>query len=628
MQTNKAPGSNQKPSWIKRWQQRMSHPVVLFILAGTLLSLSCSKNEASRQQLELESSFKIAAQQTGTALQEKIDRFTLLLKAGRGLVLNYPNLSDMELNRHWHQMFNSYDMDYPEMGVVGLSYTRYLAPEERAAFVDRFNRYSERQLTIFPPPATDAPSFLVMHLTPAQVEKRMLGYDLYSDERRRRAAQQAMSSGKMSITLPLTLLPSDINSLDYLLLLPVQNNAAFLGWVTLGFSMSHLMEECLSKMSGPLRIQLIDPRLEQGVVSFDSHPDQGAPQGSLRYTTDLNLADEKIRLVITPLSSSLYASGGSLLHSNTLISGISLTLLVASLLLFFTQTQRRSGSNRSDLSPRAAEELYRRYRTLFTHSPEAIMVHMDGTVVLANDHAATLFGCSSPGQLLQRDINTLVHPDSLDFALERRAAMMRGESLEPAEMKLVRLDGSIFEAEVTSSMIQYRNEQAIQVVFRDITVAKQQRRLSSIAQAAFQYSHDAIMVTDSHGRIELVNRAFHKLTGYSPKTAIGRSVSILNSGRHDSAFFFRMWKALNDTGEWSGDIVNRKRHGELYIQETFVTAVKDANQQTRHYVCLMRDVTDKRNGFNYNQLNSLKKQLEKMYSDSRTPDICTGDGNA
>ena len=621
MQMNKAQDANYKLHRLKRWLRWITHPVALFILAGTALSLSFSRHEASQQQLELESSFKTTAQQTGLILQEKIDRFTLLLKAGRGLALNYSDLPDTELNRHWHQMFNSYDMRYSDLGIVGLSYTRYLAPEERTAFVDRFNRHSDRQLTIFPPPTMDAPSFVVMHLTPAQIEKRMLGYDLYSGELRRQAAMRAMTSGKISVTLPLTLLPSDINSLDYLLLLPVQNNAAFLGWVTLGFSMSYLIEECLSNMPSPLRIQLVDPRLDSEMVTYDSHPDLEVSKSLLSYTTDLNLAGEKIRLQITPLPSSLHTGGAGYYHGNTLISGISLTLLVASLLLFFIQITRNPNNPGSSLPGRSAEELYRRYRILFTHSPEAIVVHIDGIVELANDHAASLFGCSSPDQLLQRNINTLVHPDSLDFALERREAMTRGETLEPAEMKLMRLNGSIFEAEVTSSLIQYRSKQAVQVVFRDITAAKQQRHISSIAQAAFQYSHDAIMVTDSHGRIELVNKAFHKLTGYSPQAIKGRCVSILNSGQHDNTFFFRMWKALNDSGEWSGDIVNRKRQGELYIQETFVTAIKDREQHTRHYVCLMRDVTDKRNGFDYSQLSSIKNQLEKMYSDP-----CTGSG--
>jgi hypothetical protein len=77
-----------------------------------------------------------------------------------------------------------------------------------------------------------------------------------------------------------------------------------------------------------------------------------------------------------------------------------------------------------------------------------------------------------------------------------------------------------------------------------------------------------------------------------------------------------MWKTLIETGYWSGDIVNRNRDGLLYIQETRVTAVKDELQQTRHYVCLMRDVTEQRRGLDQAQLDMLKQQLFET-SDSR-----------
>lgn len=434
---NKAPDSKQRFLRLKRRLRWSCHPLVLLMLAGIALSLNLARHEATMQQLELENSFRTTAQQTGLVLQEKIDRFTLLLKAARGLVLNYSDMPDAELNRHWHQMFNSYDMRYSEMGIVGLSYTRYLAPEERRAFVERFNRHSSRQLTIFPPPDADAPSFVVMHLTPAQAEKRMLGYDIYSGERRRQAALQAMTSGRMSISLPVTLLPSDINSLDYLLLLPVQNDAAFLGWVTLGFSMSYLMEECLGKMPSPIRIQLLDPRLDQERISYDSHPELAPPSGDMYYSTDLTLAGERIQLRFTPLPSSPYARGTHFLHIGTMLSGIALTLLIASLVLFFLQVKREREGSRSSLPGRVAEELYRRYRLLFTHSPEAILVHANGEVILANEHAAALFGCGSPDQLRHRRIESLVHKDSLELAQQRIAALLRGETLEPAEQKLV-----------------------------------------------------------------------------------------------------------------------------------------------------------------------------------------------
>ena len=610
MQTDKDSQPEYNRPRLYYWLRQIALPVTLILITGITLSVLLARHEASQQKIELESRFRATVQQTTRVLQEKVDRFALLMKAGRGLVLNHAHAPTLELNRRWHQMFDSYDVRYSELGIVGLSYTRYLPPEERDAFVERFNASSIRQLTIFPPPNVDQPSFIVMHLIPAEVENRMLGYDIYSGESRRTAALQAMTSGNMSATLPLSLLPTDINSLDYLLLLPVQTQDRFLGWVTLGFSMSQLVDESLDDLSNPLRIQLIDPREDSHSVSYDSHPELGQPADILQHDSHLLVAGNEIQLQISTLDPGLYHDATRHYHAGTLVTGLSLTFLIAFVLLFFIQARYQALRLSSRMATRA-EEMHQRYRTLFTQSPEAIVVHIDGVVELANDHAAALFGCQSPDELLQRDIDTLVHPDSLDFVRNRGAALARGENLKPAEQKLMRLDGSGFEAEVSSTMLHYRGLRAIQVMFRDITAEKRQRQEARIAQAVFHHSHDAIMVTDERGRIELVNRAFQTLTGYPPQTVTGRNVSILNSGHHDNAFFYRMWKTLIDNGSWNGDIVNRTREGKLYIQETSVTAVKNEQQQIRHYVCMMRDVTEQRRRLDHSQIQALKAQLSQ-----------------
>lgn len=112
------------------------------------------------------------------------------------------------------------------------------------------------------------------------------------------------------------------------------------------------------------------------------------------------------------------------------------------------------------------------------------------------------------------------------------------------------------------------------------------------------------MVTDNEGRIELVNPAFQRLTGYTAKNVIGRTPDLLNAGHHDSDFFYQLWNALKGSGLWRGDIINRSKEGRIYIQETDIHALRNENQEIIHFVCLMRDVTEQRNGFEqiYDQL--------------------------
>ena len=84
-----------------------------------------------------------------------------------------------------------------------------------------------------------------------------------------------------------------------------------------------------------------------------------------------------------------------------------------------------------------------------------------------------------------------------------------------------------------------------------------------IAATAFE-SHEGIMVTDANQFIVKVNKAFTQITGYSAEEALGKTPKILNSGRHDAAFFKVMWESLNTKHYWQGEIWNRNKNGDIY----------------------------------------------------------------
>lgn len=581
------------------WQSPLL--AIFILISGLSLSFYLAQEAAQQSRERMQDRFQATVQQTTRVIQEKIDRFSLLMMAGRGLILNNQFLSSPEINVRWHRMFDSFDVDYGNLGVVGLSFTRFIPAHERDRFVSDFNRYDIRTLKIFPPPKDNQPSLVVMHLVPQNVEGRMLGYDLMSEEKRRQAVLESMRTRQMVLSRPLSLLPTDINSLDYLQILPVRTGEdkateRFLGVVTIGFSMSMLVNSSLADLSTPMRLQLIDTRESLDQPSFDTHPQLGKNNSLLTLTTILNIGKHSLTLRISSLDPR--ANAAFMRHHDTAIltAGISITLMLTLISMFFIITRQQALHLSQQMAARA-EEMYHRYRALFIQSPEAIVVHLDGKVELANQHAARLFGCASPDELYHRPISELVHPCSLEFVKRRRTALIEGSSLDPAEQWLVRTNGHPFLAEVTSSLINYQGHEAIQVVFRDISTEKHQRLDAKMTRIVFEHCQDALLVTDATGRIETVNPAFEALTGYSEKNVIGRTPDLLNAGYHNSDFFYQLWSSITGTGLWHGDIINRTRSGRLYIQETDIHALYNDEQEATHFVCLMRDVTDARNSF-------------------------------
>jgi diguanylate cyclase (GGDEF)-like protein/PAS domain S-box-containing protein len=98
-------------------------------------------------------------------------------------------------------------------------------------------------------------------------------------------------------------------------------------------------------------------------------------------------------------------------------------------------------------------------------------------------------------------------------------------------------------------------------------------------------------VTDSLGRILLVNQAFTTLTGYTEEEAVGQHMSLLSSGRHNRAFYQAMWAAIGSRGSWQGEVINRRKNGEIIAEWQSISAITNADGQVTHYTATFYDIT-------------------------------------
>lgn len=125
---------------------------------------------------------------------------------------------------------------------------------------------------------------------------------------------------------------------------------------------------------------------------------------------------------------------------------------------------------------------------------------------------------------------------------------------------------------------------------RDSALAKSRQHLQ-LAEKVIDSSLEGILITDPKIRIEFVNPAFTHLTGYTLDDVAGRNPSVLSSGRQDPAFYQKMWRTLQTTGFWRGEVWNRKKSGELYLELLTITAINNAQGDVQHYAGLFTDIT-------------------------------------
>ncbi|MDB5776131.1 MAG: diguanylate cyclase [Herbaspirillum sp.] len=120
--------------------------------------------------------------------------------------------------------------------------------------------------------------------------------------------------------------------------------------------------------------------------------------------------------------------------------------------------------------------------------------------------------------------------------------------------------------------------------------ARQQENLR-LASVAIEQGLQAVVITDAERRILRVNPAFTRTTGYAPEEVIGQPLRILQSGRHDAAFYRAMRKSIRETGHWQGEIWDRKKTGEAYPTWLSVSAVRDGQGEIAHYVSSSFDLS-------------------------------------
>jgi MFS transporter, NNP family, nitrate/nitrite transporter len=110
------------------------------------------------------------------------------------------------------------------------------------------------------------------------------------------------------------------------------------------------------------------------------------------------------------------------------------------------------------------------------------------------------------------------------------------------------------------------------------------REKQSIAESIVYQSESGIVVTDIHGVIQKVNPAFTKITGYLQNEVVGKTPSVLQSGEHDIQFYKNMWNAMENSGSWQGQIWNKRKNQEIYLEWLTITSVRNEAGDIKNFI--------------------------------------------
>jgi PAS domain S-box-containing protein len=140
-------------------------------------------------------------------------------------------------------------------------------------------------------------------------------------------------------------------------------------------------------------------------------------------------------------------------------------------------------------------------------------------------------------------------------------------------------------------------------VWRVATIAKQittaiRRKLSEeqmrLQAAALDAAANAIMIADQAGKMIWANPSFMDLTGYGLDEIVGQKTRLLKSGQQETSFYRQLWQTILDGNVWFGEVINRRKNGELYHEEMTIAPVPDVNGHISHYIAVKQDVSSRK----------------------------------
>jgi len=218
---------------------------------------------------------------------------------------------------------------------------------------------------------------------------------------------------------------------------------------------------------------------------------------------------------------------------------------------------------------------------LFVVSPQGRILHYNRAV-------SELLGYA-PGTLNGRSI-VAVHPAETEkIVLDIFGETVSGQSSCP--IPILRADGSRLMVETRVVQGYWNGQPAILGIAQDISERLLAEARQKLAASVFDNAHEGIMITDPGGRIIEVNDTFTELTGYSRQEAVGQSADLLKSGHHSPAFYQEMWQTIQAAGYWRGEVWNRKKSGEIFVEQLTISAVRGPLGEVSNFVGIFTDIT-------------------------------------
>lgn len=114
---------------------------------------------------------------------------------------------------------------------------------------------------------------------------------------------------------------------------------------------------------------------------------------------------------------------------------------------------------------------------------------------------------------------------------------------------------------------------------------------SVLFETALEVAADGVLITYTNGNIVWANHAYENLTGYTLSELKGNTPRLVKSGKQDASFYQDLWSTISAGKVWHGELWNKRKDGEIYLEEQSITPVKNSAGEITHFIAIKRDIS-------------------------------------
>lgn len=528
-------------------------PTLMTLAVGLVLSIVAAQWVQNSNERQAKEALVQATNEKADAVFKRMQLYQYGLRGARGTIAT---LGEHSISR---QLFAYYsqtrDIDREFPGALGIGFIRRVLPSDEAEFLEKARNDGKTNFNINQLAPHNTERFVIQYIEPEASNLEAIGLDIASEHNRREAAANALRSGTVQLTGPITLVQASGKSRQsFLMLLPIYRSGTTpeteAERLKQGFGWSYaplITEQVLNTLppgAEGVALQLHDLTDPENPVLFYQDNPQNAQLSELLSSSTVKEVFGR-RWEISLIAQPAFIEG---LHQTSaqliLAAGVLLSALLATL-------SAALGASRQHRRQVIAEQA--KQAAIVESSRDGIIgKNLNGIVTSWNKGAEHIFGYRADEAIGKSSLELIMPNELADEETGILRRITAGQSIEQLETYARRKDGSLVDVSVTIAPIFNETGSVIGVskTVRDITqqkaaeleirelnvnlenqVAERTRELNELnillSTVLDSASEVSIIATDNQGLITLFNRGAERQLGYSADEIISRHTPVL-----------------------------------------------------------------------------------------------------